>query len=739
VLGLGLWWAIPAAERSAGSREALGTEARGVLSETPTPGPGLTPTPTRTLPPTPTQGVNPLRNPYFGDMHVHTNVSFDSYLLQNPNGPQEAYQFARGQTLQLTGGQTLQLDKPLDWMAVTDHAEYFGEISICTDPNSPGYGQVQCEALRSSVADPNNTHLGALLFSVFGVKLTVSDPQHFQPLCGPNDVNCTQAARTAWQEFRSLADAFYEPGVFTTFLGYEYTGTPDPDSNPLTRDPIQMNHRNVIFQNTTAVPELPVTYFEAQTAQELWLRLRAVCRGDCQFLAVPHNPNYSNGIQFSTLNPGGGTLTAEQARLRAASEPLVEIIQVKGESECHPGLQTEDELCSFEKLDPVRPCDPNEPPSRFCYVECDANGQPQGCIYPRSFVRNALKAGLGLEEQIGVNPFRVGFIGSMDTHNAAAGGSDETEFKGLHGVTDDTPAERLDTREDNLRNNPGGLAVVWAEQNSRDAIFDAMKRRETYATSGTRPILRFFGGWSYPVDLCQQLDVIQQAYDGGVPMGSHLRYDASGQTPKFLGYVLKEPDGTNLDKIQLVKGWTESGQGQEAVYDLACSDGRVPDPVTHLCPPHAGTVDLQDCSIDTNVGASELCALGEDPDFDPNEHAFYYLRALEMPTCRWSNRDCIRAYPGLDCDATFTQQGLNPCDLPPDLADPNDPNDPNAVLYSQAACCCAGVPKTIQERAWSSPIWYNPAEFVGAVREAGLLALAALGLLLAARRMRRRA
>ena len=625
------------------------------------------------------------RFPYFGDLHVHSSWSLDSYVYYNPAGPREAYRFALGDEVVLSGGRVVRIDRPLDFAAVTDHAEYLGELPLCIDKTGAAYPLEICRDIR------NESRQMTLINKVFRdliIRDVVSlDPQREPALCGEDNARCLARAKSTWQELQDIAHEFNRPGVFTTFAGYEWTG--NPDGNNL--------HRNVIYGNEH-IPALPVSYFEANTPEKLWAQLHETCTAPCEVLAIPHNTNQSNGRQFPALNDGVLTQAwndreLEWAQLRARTEPLVEIVQAKGESECHTGVGTEDELCLFEKLE-RRPLCSDAPDAASCAQVCGSDGSPEGCVAPGNYVRNALKRGLEFDRQLGVNPYRLGFIGSTDTHNGTPGGTDESDYQGHHGFEDGTPERRALTPEIKefsaaREKSSGGLAGVWAEENTRAAIFAALQRRETFATSGTRITVRFFAGWDFPEVIDTGADLATLGYSSGVPMGSDLlsrpglQHTGGGAgataansgdapdnptAPRFILLAMKDPEGINLQRMQVIKGWLEQDESREQVYDVACSDGLVPDPVTHRCPGNGAGVNLNDCSVSADKGAAQLQALWQDPDFNRDEHAFYYVRVLENPGCRWSTWEAIR-------------ENTKPFD---------------------------DVDLTIQERAWSSPIWYTP-------------------------------
>lgn len=604
------------------------------------------------------------RQPYFGDTHVHTAYSSDAVFAGTREDPRGAYRFAQGQAIGLPpydaqnqATRTAQLRRPLDFTAVTDHAEQFGEISICLTPGLPGYDSSDCVSARNQLATPPPPlpsvlpPPGVIAFLLgYGV---IDPPQRFS-WCGPGGVDCLAQASLIWQDTESAAEEFYDRTAactFTTFVAYEWSG--QPGGNNL--------HRNVIFRNEVA-PSLPISFMEQNTPQGLWNELKTQCLDGlpgCDVLAIPHNPNVSGGLMFAP--PGN----AVDAAFRSSMEPLVEMNQHKGDSECRPGVGgSTDELCGFEKNNRLQLFSPVTNPNQ---------------TFPaRNYVRNALKDGLLLEQQLGVNPFKLGLIGSTDTHNSTPGGTEERDFgaNGHLGLRDHaTPAYMVQrVTPAGIEGNPGGLAVVWAEENSRDALFSAMRRREVYGTSGSRPILRFFAGREGNL-ACGDPAFVENAYRGGVPMGGELGPVRGNRSPRFGLLAFRDPgtptlQGTQLQRAQIVKGWVDSaGQTHEKVFDVA-GDAN-----------NGASVDTTTCTP-TGPGADSLCAVWTDPEFDANQRAFYYARVLENPTCRWSTYHCNDQ--GIDCSV------------------------PASVPAEYAECCNAAVPKTIQERAWSSPIWYHP-------------------------------
>ena len=576
---------------------------------------------------------SPLRNPYFGDLHVHTSYSFDAYIFETRNTPADAYAFAGGSEVGLApldaSGQptrTTQLERPLDFAAATDHSEFLGEVELCTLPGSPAYDTPTCRTYRSGNAG----------FVLFGATLTSPTPSRL-PICS-GTADCAAAARTVWQRVRDAAAAADDPCGFSAFVAYEWTGTTGGSNL----------HRNVVFRGDQ-VPDQPVSYYEAPTKEQLWSQLDTACLSGgagCDVLAIPHNSNLSNGNMFLPETSDGTPMTAADAARRAQMEPLVELMQHKGDSECKFTFSNRDEQCRFEKATGVTAAD-------------------------ASFVREALKAGLVTERQVGENPFRFGLIGSTDTHNGTPGMVEEANWPGHMAVNDASVADRVGA----LDFGPGGLAAVWAEQNTRDALFDALRRRETYATSGTRIALRVFGGWGYPSALCDSATLVAEGYAGGVPMGGVLTPRPRRGTPRFVVQAAWDPGtvgypGTELQRVQIVKGWVDRlGRTQERVYEV---DGDAN---------NGATVDLGTCTPQ-GPGERRLCAVWQDPDFVAGQPAFYYARVLENPSCRWSTYECLSA--AVDCA------------------------DPAAVPEAFAYCCDGSAPLTQQERATSSPIWYAP-------------------------------
>jgi len=605
-----------------------------------------------------------LRMPYFGETHSHTGLSIDAVIGDDRSGPREAYTFAKGGAIDLPpydasgkATRTAQLRRPLDFAAVTDHAEGFDLDYICKTTGVTGHDSTQCTAIRNDVG---KVVPGYIPHSFFDILLPTVFSLNPQPpdFCKATPGLCSSSASVIWTEEQDAAEAFYDRTAacaFTTFVAYEWSGTPN-----------QANlHRNVIFRNTN-VPALPISYIDQPTAEGLWAQLQTQCLDagtGCDVLAIPHNSNLSNGVMFEAANSDGSPLSVTDATTRAAFEPLVEVFQHKGDSECKTGVDTTDELCGFEKVT-----------RKFLF---QANGgDPNQVFPPLLFVRNALKQGLLTEQSLGVNPFKLGFVGATDTHNATPGQVDEDNWQGHVGTQDGSPAYRISKlgQGPNIQHNPGGLAVVWAEENSRDALFAAMRRREVYATSGTRPIVRAFAG-KLAGSICKGASFAATGYQKGVPMGGELGPVSGNSSPSFAVLAMKDSGttdapGTPLQRIQIVKGWIDdSGQAQEAVFDITKK------------PNNGASVDTSTCQT-SGPGANSLCAVWKDPKFKSQQRAFYYARVVENPTCRWSTRICNDAK--IDCST--------PASVPTDYAE----------------CCDTAIPKTIQERAWTSPFWYEP-------------------------------
>jgi hypothetical protein len=597
--------------------------------------------------------INALKSPFFGDLHVHTRYSLDASTQGTRTSPEQAYRFAQGEEIGIQPWtengwplRSLQLRRPLDFAMVSDHAELIGEVRMCNLPSVEGHDSWQCRLYR---AWPRGAYY------LFNFMATMR--QTHMGMCGEDAELCLEAALEPWREMQAAAEKYYDRSPdcrFTTFVGYEWTGLDAGTGGNL--------HRNVVFRNS-AVPELPIGFIAAPGAEKLWRGLDAECRQagtGCDALVIPHNSNLSAGLMFSGELDDGGPMTPEYAERRASYETLVEIMQHKGASECYfeQGV-TEDELCAFEQQ-------PLDNIAGYGNVPTPDTG----------FIRAALADGLALEARLGANPYKFGLIASTDTHLGAPGAVEEDRFLG-HGGAGVPARDKLPPGlPDKLEYSPGGLAVLWAEQNNRESLFDALRRREAYATSGPRIVSRFFGGWDYDPRLCEDPERIARAYAEGVPMGSDLPPDGdNGTAPTFLVAARQDagtPDspGTPLQRIQIVKSWLgEDGERRQKVFEVAGNAD------------NGASVDPKNCAT-SGGGSANLCAVWSDQEFDPARRAYYYSRVLENPTCRWSQRMCVAA--GVNCD------------------------DPRTVGKGFEPCCAAEHRPVIQERAWSSPIWYTP-------------------------------
>ena len=616
----------------------------------------------------------PHRRALFGDLHVHTALSTDAWNYDVEVRPRDAYRYAFGGSIGLPpkdaqGNPTrwLAIDRPLDFAATTDHAEFLGEQKLCSDPNSPVYDTDTCVSIRDSKT-PLDSPLAPVAMNPW--------PSRESEVCGDDTERCLDASRSAWQETIAAAEEWNdetENCERTTFIAYEYSSI----------RLLSNLHRNVIFRNHI-VPKRPGSYMDFQREWDLWESLRAGCLDSgtgCDVLAIPHNSNIGNGRMFAIDYPGASGLEEQAARatLRARVEPIVEIMQHKGDSECRVEMNgvlgRADEFCDFEKMSAVRFMDDEGRAGAAgeCFdfmADSLPHMGPGGCMNHRDYVRYVLTEGLAEEKRLGVNPFKMGLSASTDTHNGLAGGVVERSFDGHVGIVDADPNQRLSNESGmgNVGNNPGGLIGVWAEENSRDSIFDSMQRREVFGTSGPRIRPRFFGAWDYPAELCEAPDLLEQADFGGVPMGSDLPARLEDRAPTFATFAMadagtSEAPGTDLQRIQVVKGWVDDEGGlRQRVYDVAGGE-------------NGASVDPDTCEP-RGEGARYLCAIWSDPDFDPSRRAVYYARVLENPTCRYSTWQCL---------------GLAQEDRPTGCENP--------VLGP-----------FIQERSWTSPIWYTPAK-----------------------------
>ena len=572
----------------------------------------------------------------FGDLHIHTSLSADAFSTGVRALPDDAYRYAKGEEIQHGAGYPTRLKRALDFAAVTEHAEYLGSMREFLNPQSE-LSKLPLATLFAS-SDPADAFK-----ALMAIAADASEDGKLEKM-----LDLPEVGSAAWKQVIDAAERHNEPGRFSTLIGYEWTSTPD-----------EINlHRNVIFR-TSAVPALPFSRLDSEKPEDLWAFLDAQRTKGIEGMAIPHNSNASDGRMFARTTSDGAPVDAAWARTRLLNEPVVEMVQIKGQSEAHPLLSADDEFADFELWNARMSGKAMPPPS-----------QPAG-----SYVRDALKTGLAIGAETGVNPYRFAMIGSSDSHNASSP-VEEDNYHGKLARLDGTPKQRLERLAKNAAAvaagvgtaySAAGLAAVWAEENRRESIYDALRRRETYATSGPRIALRVFAGWEFPPSLTEETDFVERGYAGGVPMGGDLPAAPTGaKAPRIAIAASRDPQGANLDRVQVVKGWLDAeGNTHESIHDVAWSAGREPDAAGTL-PPVGNTVDVAKASYGNDIGAAELHAVWEDPDFDPAQPAFWYVRVLEIPTPRWSTYD------------------------------------------AKTVGVPAPAPASVQERAWSSPIWYQP-------------------------------
>jgi hypothetical protein len=578
---------------------------------------------------------------FWGDTHLHTAVSVDAGTM-NRIGQEDAFRFARGEEVTTTHGLRAKLSRPLDFLVIADHAEMYGLMPQLLS----GDQEILSTEIGKKWYDALTTGDDVKKFDT-AMEIVVSLSGDEPP------IKSDKAVRDAWQAYTALADKYNDPGRFTALIGYEWTAIGGDNL-----------HRNVIFRGDSSVANrtVPFSQFDSKNPEDLWKHLAAVEKETgTDVLAIPHNGNLSNGRMFTVETFAGKPLTKELAAMRAQYEPLVEATQIKGDGEAHPMLSPNDEFADYETWDK----------SNLNGTEAKTPDMLQW-----EYAREALKTGLRLEKELGVNPFKFGMIGSTDSHTSFAA-VEEENFFGKHSGVEPEPHRWehvvIEAPDPNFtikgwQQAAGGYAGVWATENTREAIFDAMKRKETYATTGPRMLVRFFGGWDFTDADTQTRLPANVGYARGVPMGGELSSAPGGKAPSFLVAALKDPYSGNLDRVQIVKGWLDmDGKTQEKVYDVVWGGDRKPGADGKL-PPVGNTVNVGSASWSNTIGAPELIAAWTDPDFDPDQSAFYYARVIEIPTPRWT------AYEAKRFDV--------------DMSD--------------------DVPMTTQERAYTSPIWYSP-------------------------------
>ena len=583
-----------------------------------------------------TKDYNEFRNPYFGQTHQHTGWSFDAAILDVKLGPDNAYRHARGEKVLHPSGYEVQLKVPLDFLSVTDHGEYLGVLLQMYDPNNP----VSKNPLAKPIIE-SGTDVDKSMKAFYGlVSNTIQPDGTTKP---DAELSSPELKKTMWSEMVKITDQYNEPGTFTTLLGYEWSSQPNMGNL----------HRNVIFRDTEHIPEFPFSYFDSEKPEDLWKWMDLQRENGSILLAIPHNGNLSNGTMFPMVDSYGSPISRAYAESRMRNEPLTEIVQTKGQSETHPLMSPNDEFSDFEIwTKPVA-------------------GPGVVNVLETNYVRNALMNGLKIEQEIGINPYKYGVVGGGDIHTSIVS-HEEYAHTGEHNLKSGTPKQRLleirPGEPSKIEQGSAGLSCVWAEENTRAAIFDAMNRKETWATTGSRITVRVFAGFDFGNTQPGDQDWVKTGYEKGVPMGANMKGPHEGEATQLMIWALKGPNSGNLDRIQVIKGWAdEKGQAHEKIYNVAWSGDRSLDPNGKL-PVVGNTVDITNASYTNSIGSSALKTVWTDPDFDASIPAFYYIRVLEIPTPRWSTYDAKAL-------------GIEP------------PKD---------------FPATIQERAWSSPIWYTP-------------------------------
>jgi hypothetical protein len=590
------------------------------------------------------------RKAYFGETHLHTSWSMDVYAMGNTiNGPEEAYQFAQGKKIKHPLGYDIQITTPLDFIGITDHGEYVG---VMNDANTPGTAISKMPDAQSLILkDDSFAERTRATLAVFGLWDKPPSKQ----------LNDPEVASAVWQKNIALADKYYQPGKFTTLHSYEYT------SNIQNRN----MHRNIFIRPGDKTIDRPFTMLDSPNPENLWKWMDAQRENGVDILAISHNANFSDGWMYPTdVDSLGRPIDAAWAASRMRNERLVEIKQTKGSSETHPLLSPNDEFANYELV------------TLGMIGQPEGDGRIPGVV--GSYARQALKDGLAMQDTQGYNPYKFGFVAAADSHNGAAPYRQKNYFGDL-AANNGTDKKRLINSNmagfDARWFNPAGRTGVWAEENTREAIYDALHRKETYGVSGPNIKLRFFGGWGFEPDLLTAKSWVKTAYAEGVPMGADLpAAQSKDKAPGFIISAVKDATSGNLDRVQIIKGWTRHGQSYEKIYDVVWAGDRTPDTTTGKVPAIRSTVDLDKATFTNEVGAVELKTIWSDPDFDPAQHAFYYARVLEIPTPRWSTLQAQRlgvSRPGV-------------------------------------------VPAVVQERAWSSPIWYSPDEAASNSADPGL-------------------
>ena len=579
-------------------------------------------------------------NLYWGDLHVHSNLSPDAYAFGNAKlPPDDAYNFARGAQVTANNGMQARLLRPLDFLLVADHAEFIGIFPKLV-AGAPDFLATELGAQWQKLLEEHG-NIGPIINEWLS---RIQDPEYEQELS-------EDYRRKVWKEVAEIADKYNEPGVFTAFVGYEWTAM--IEGNNL--------HRVVLFRDGAdkASVQAPFSALDSKNAEMLWADLESYeSRSGGRVMAIPHNGNISNGLMFAATTVDGEPIDKDYAQRRRRWEPIYEVTQVKGDGESHPFLSPDDEFADFETWDEDN---------------ISRTAEKQNAMLKHEYARSALKLGLEMEATLGANPYQFGLIGSTDSHTSLAT-ADDNNFWGKF-LDSEPSAQRMAAHMggmlwSNWKLAASGYAAVWARENTREALFAALERREVYATSGPRIALRFFGGWDFEDSDAHAHNLAAVGYARGIPMGGLLQPAGSeGGAPKFLVHVLKDPDGANLDRAQVIKGWVDKkGVAHEKVYNVAWSDSRTIDKATGKLAAVTSTVNVEQASYENSVGDIGWSLVWEDPDFDPEQPAFYYARVLEIPTPRWTAFDA--KYFDIEVGAE--------------------------------------VPMVTQERVYSSPIWYRP-------------------------------
>jgi len=578
---------------------------------------------------------------FWGDTHLHTNLSPDAYVQRNTTAtPDDAFMFAKGApVIEALSRTKIHIDTPLDFLVVSDHAEYIGIPKMIWEGNEQLMATEIGQRYAQMIADGRGTEIFYEM---------IASANSNQPLA---DLVTSELRESVWSDIVDAAERHNDPGTFTAFIGWEWSSMPTG----------QNLHRIVFMPKGGDVAKqfIPFSSFDSDVESEFWAWLDETSqRTGADFVAIPHNGNISNGLMFPLADRAGNPISAAYANTRMRWEPVIETTQIKGDSETHPSLSPDDEFADFETYEHL-----------FRMEESET--EDVGDSLRGSYTRAGLMRGLEIEQKIGVNPFKYGMIGSTDAHTGYAS-AEEDNFWGkfsLDSIPDNKRSRELTPGVYGWDMSASGLAAVWATENTRGAITTAFKRRETYGTSGPRIMLRFFGGFDFASGDANARNLAQVGYYKGVPMGSDLTAAPEGKSASFLIQAVKDPKQANLDRIQVVKGWVGAdGTAQEKVYNVAWSDGRSLGSDGSL-PAVGNTVDLATGLFTNDIGSAELAMVWTDPEFDATQRAFYYIRVLQIPTPRNSTYDAIAL-------------GIDPAET--------------------------GHAITIQERAYSSPIWYTP-------------------------------